>query len=141
MNFDKSHLNGGGQLAVVTHDKPDPVETRVARLVAFGAYVEDGTASALKARDYKDHTDLIYVYHNGRYGAPRRLMPIECERLMDWQAVNERGWTEIDDGNGKVAADSHRYRACGNGVVSACVEWIGLRLRDALMHHRVGLSR
>jgi DNA (cytosine-5)-methyltransferase 1 len=28
-------------------------------LVAFGEYADDGTASTLKARDYKDHTDLI----------------------------------------------------------------------------------
>lgn len=37
------------------------------RLVAFGEYTEDGTASTLKARDYKDATDLIasavYEYH------------------------------------------------------------------------------
>jgi len=29
------------------------------RMVAFGEYVDDGTASAMKARDYKDATDLI----------------------------------------------------------------------------------
>lgn len=28
--------------------------------------------------------------------------------------------------------DSHRYRCCGNGVVSSVAEWIGLRLRMAL---------
>ena len=31
----------------------------VARMVAFGEYVDDGTASAMKARDYKDATDLV----------------------------------------------------------------------------------
>ena len=35
-----------------------------ARMVAFGEYVADGTASAMKARDYKDATDLI------SYGIP-----------------------------------------------------------------------
>lgn len=29
------------------------------RMVAFGEYVDDGTASAMKARDYKDATDLV----------------------------------------------------------------------------------
>jgi DNA (cytosine-5)-methyltransferase 1 len=29
------------------------------RMVAFGEYSEDGTASAMKARDYKDATDLV----------------------------------------------------------------------------------
>ena len=28
-------------------------------MVAFGEYVDDGTASAIKARDYKDATDLV----------------------------------------------------------------------------------
>jgi len=31
----------------------------VARMVAFGEYIDDGTASAMKARDYKDATDLV----------------------------------------------------------------------------------
>lgn len=30
-----------------------------ARMVAFGEYVEDGTASTIKSRDYKDATDLV----------------------------------------------------------------------------------
>ena len=30
-----------------------------ARMVAFGEYSDDGTASAMKARDYKDATDLV----------------------------------------------------------------------------------
>lgn len=48
------------------------------RMLGFGHYVADETASAIKARDYKDVTDII------AYGAPRRLLPIECERLMGW---------------------------------------------------------
>ena len=34
------------------------------RLVAFGEYATDGTASTMKSRDYKDATDLITVYEN-----------------------------------------------------------------------------
>jgi len=33
--------------------------TVASRMVAFGEYVDDGTASAMKARDYKDATDLV----------------------------------------------------------------------------------
>ena len=32
-----------------------------ARMVAFGEYSDDGTASAMKARDYKDATDLVAI--------------------------------------------------------------------------------
>jgi DNA (cytosine-5)-methyltransferase 1 len=34
------------------------------RLVSFGEYTDDGTASTMKSRDYKDATDLITVYEN-----------------------------------------------------------------------------
>jgi site-specific DNA-cytosine methylase len=39
----------------------------VMRMTAFGEYVEDGTASAMKARDYKSATDLVVqpVYISG----------------------------------------------------------------------------
>lgn len=42
--------------------------TVTARMVAFGEYVDDGTASAIKARDYKDATDLI-AFSSKDYGA------------------------------------------------------------------------
>jgi DNA (cytosine-5)-methyltransferase 1 len=45
---DGGDLGGGSETLVTTN-----------RLVAFGEYADDGTASTLKARDYKDHTDLI----------------------------------------------------------------------------------
>jgi len=35
------------------------IDTKLARMQAFGQYAIDGTASALKARDYKDATDLV----------------------------------------------------------------------------------
>lgn len=38
------------------------------RLVAFGEYADDNTASTMKARDYKDHTDLVAVVQNATRG-------------------------------------------------------------------------
>ena len=44
----------------------------VARMVAFGEYVDDGTASAMKARDYKDATDLVaHAFTTGSIGTYR----------------------------------------------------------------------
>lgn len=57
-------------------------------------------------------------------GIPRRLMPIECERLMGWPD----SWTDVPDEKGKPASDAARYKACGNGVVSHVPEWIARRL-------------
>ncbi|MGH9184911.1 MAG: DNA cytosine methyltransferase, partial [Acidimicrobiales bacterium] len=58
--------------------------------------------------------------------AVRRLTPRECERLMSWPD----DWTRWA-GDGTEIADSHRYRMCGNGVVSNCAEWIGRRIMEA----------
>jgi DNA (cytosine-5)-methyltransferase 1 len=57
-------------------------------------------------------------------GTPRRLMPIECERLMSWPD----DFTNVPDEKGKPASDSVRYKAIGNGVVSNVAEWIARRL-------------
>lgn len=57
--------------------------------------------------------------------AVRRLTPRECERLMGWPDDWTR-WTA----DGIEIADSHRYRMCGNGVVSPVAEWIGRRIME-----------
>ena len=93
----------------------------VARMVAFGEYSTDGTASTIKQRDYKDATDLVLA------GRPRRLIPLECERLMSWPDQ----WTRYgrkEDGTEYELSDTARYRLCGNGVGSVCVEWFAKRL-------------
>lgn len=162
MSHSKSHMNGGGQLAVVDttivfdtvqitnpHNRsavepgqPCPSisatsKVHVARMQAFGQYTEDGTASAIKARDWKDVTDIVFETQikgqTVRFGTPRRLMPVETERLMSWPA----GHTDVPDAKGKAAKDAPRYKACGNGVVSNCVEWIGRRLREAELARRL----
>lgn len=55
--------------------------------------------------------------------AVRRLTPRECERLMGWPD----DWSKWA-ADGRVIADSHRYRMCGNGVVAPLAEWIGRRM-------------
>lgn len=63
-------------------------------------------------------------------GRPRRLTPLECERLMGWpdrhtaQGVRE-------DGTAYALADTARYRLCGNGVGTPVAAWIGRRLAGA----------
>ncbi len=57
----------------------------------------------------------------------RRLMPVECERLMGFPD----GWTQIP-WKRKPAADcpdSPRYKACGNSMCVNCMEWIGRRIQ------------
>ena len=56
----------------------------------------------------------------------RRLTPTECERLMGYPD----NWTKygLYGDEVKEMSDTRRYKACGNGVVSNCVEEIVKRL-------------
>lgn len=56
----------------------------------------------------------------------RRLMPVECERLMGWPD----GWTA-------PGSDARRYAACGDGVAAPVAEWIGRRLNHAIKRREV----
>lgn len=55
----------------------------------------------------------------------RRLTPLECERLMGFPDDHTR-W----DASGKQVADYHRYKQCGNAVVTPVARWVGERLMD-----------
>jgi DNA (cytosine-5)-methyltransferase 1 len=95
----------------------------VARMVAYGEYTEDGMAGAIKARDYKDATDLVYA----KQGRPRRLTPLECERLMGWPDQHTAHGVK-EDGIAYALSDTARYRLCGNGVGTPVAAWIADRL-------------
>ncbi len=87
------------------------------RMRGFGDYTESNHASALKARDYKDATDLIIQER------PRRIMPIEAERLQGFPD----DYTNIIF-RGKFASDSQRYKALGNSMAVPVLRWIGERI-------------
>lgn len=57
--------------------------------------------------------------------AIRRLTPMECERLMGWPDDHTK-WTAA----GNKQTDSHRYKQCGNGVVTPVAEWIAKHIKQ-----------
>ncbi len=57
----------------------------------------------------------------------RRLMPIECERLMGFP---DR-WTQWDE-YGRELADTPRYRMLGNSMAVPVMEWILKRLVEVM---------
>lgn len=107
----------------------------------FARWGEDDQATTLARRDYKSPNTVVstlQAHGKGRgyridaesaaggHLLPdgpmvRRLMPVECERLMSWPD----NWTAID---GDDTPDGRRYAACGDGVVSNVAEWIGRRM-------------
>lgn len=56
----------------------------------------------------------------------RRLMPVECERLMGFPD----NYTRIPWRNkpAELCPDSHRYKACGNSQCVNVMRWIGQRI-------------
>lgn len=84
-----------------------------------GGSVEDGVPCLSTTRVPGD------TGHPSR--AVRRLMPIECERLMSWAD----DWTRWR-ADGAEITDGPRYRMIGNGVVSNVAQWIAERMKTAL---------
>jgi DNA (cytosine-5)-methyltransferase 1 len=77
----------------------------------FGQYGNSNIGSSLKARDYKDATDLIVERRRGFFYIVRRLTPLECCRLQGFP-----DWWE----DGAEGSDSARYKMWGNGIALPC---------------------
>lgn len=136
---------GGGNVPMV-------MESVGYEMQAFGKYKDSGIASALKARDFKDATDLVvadvdcrnateYPEMNGTIQAKasggfslncnqvvrvnhivRRLTPLECERLQGFPD----GWTDIGewaDSKGKKHKEADSPRYKALGNSIAIPPW------------------
>lgn len=60
---------------------------------------------------------------------PRRLTPVECERLQGFPD----DWTRYYH-DGKRVADGPRYRMLGNAVTVNVAEWIGRHIMEVTPH-------
>ena len=132
-----------------------------ARMVAFGEYVDDGTASAMKARDYKDATDLVAQpipfdttqitspqngsnpkagdpCHPLAAGAhiPAIAQPMVVRRLTPTECERLQGfpdeYTNIPWRKQPESPDGPRYKALGNSWAVPVVRWIGERIERSL---------
>jgi DNA (cytosine-5)-methyltransferase 1 len=138
--------------ASINCNRGTPTAAMTARMVAFGEYVDDGTASAMKARDYKDATDLVaqpivihgtqdpctsdIAFAQGRNSggenvlfqpsmAVRRLTPTECERLQGFPD----NYTNIPWRKAIDSPDGPRYKSLGNSMAVPVMKWIGERIK------------
>ncbi|EMV1563953.1 MULTISPECIES: Dam family site-specific DNA-(adenine-N6)-methyltransferase [Enterobacter] len=131
------------------------------RMVAFGEYADDETASTCKARDYKDATDLAVAYgipgnwigrepKNGGNAVEPMHNIAPCQTRTDIHGVafgfSVRRLTPIEcerlqgfpDGHtlveyrGRPVANGHRYKAIGNSMAVPVMRWIGERISAAL---------
>ena len=87
----------------------------------FETWTETNVSCTLNLMDHGDGRDPHIVIQGGR---PRRLMPVEQERLQGFPD----GWTDVPNLRGKPMVESARYQMCGNAVSVPVVEWIGRRI-------------
>ena len=103
------------------------------RMVAFGEYSDDGTASAMKARDYKDATDLVarpISIHPHCIGRAPEAGPQGKEYLLDGSAycMDGRGQPQAIAFGGDIARtlqarhDSSPCADRGMDVVAAATQ-------------------
>ncbi len=108
MPHNRSHANGGGQIAVCVQEG----QTGVREYDTAGTVRSDAPGT-------QPGGSLIRLRM-----AVRRLMPRECERLQglpdDWTLIPYRG---------KPAADGPRYRAIGNSMAVPVMRRIGRRMQ------------
>jgi DNA (cytosine-5)-methyltransferase 1 len=112
MEFDQSHSNGGGQVAVAF-----AVRGREEGAVPE---IHDGGDSVGALRSASGGSSRDMLAYNA---SVRRIMPIEAERLQgfpdEFTLVPYRG---------RMATDSSRYRAIGNSMAVPVMRWIGERI-------------
>ena len=118
----------------VSIDESTPLRTKMQPAVAYALAVRGRDGGAEIEVGEPDIYNTLRAGNGGSSraqavftpdAAVRRLTPRECERLMGWPDDHTR-WTDTGD----EIADSHRYRACGNGVVAPVAAWIGERIME-----------
>lgn len=94
----------------------------------FGLVGPDDVARTLSARYFKDGSEIL-VRRGG--GAPRRLTPRECARLMGFDRPGRRPFRI-------QVSDTQAYRQFGNAVVVPVVESLATALLPYVMGERRG---
>lgn len=115
--------NNGDPLPTISsahHHAVAVAENIIGRKENTGA---NGTGAQVELAYTQNATGVMGVSVNT---SVRRLLPVECERLMGFPD----NWTRIP-WRGKPAEqcpDSQRYKACGNSMCVNVMRWIGMRI-------------
>ena len=95
----------------------------------------DGLARGLDDRDGLGSNAQLGAGNDGGFRTEPGEHLVYVERGRAQSTEDPESWAEGDtaaepgdDPLLPLGLDSHRYRCCGNGVVSSVAEWIGYRL-------------
>jgi DNA (cytosine-5)-methyltransferase 1 len=115
MSHDRSHMNGGGQVAVAfaLRGREDGALPEVNGDGESVGTLRDASEVSLTLSAEADGDNATTIFDGG----VRRMTPIECERLQGFPD----GWTS-------AFSDSTRYKMLGNAVATTVAEWIGRRV-------------
>jgi len=120
--FDARGNGEGGVCPTLAGDHQNRVTDYTAIVVPTLSMGAHPAAPGLNGQDAQQFAEALLAAQPS-LPRPRRLTPLECERLMGWPD----GWTALPG-----AKDTPRYKACGNGVMSPVAGWIGWQLRAAI---------
>ena len=146
MGHDRSHANGGGQVAIAFHPTQDPISSadvchalgandNATAAVLHPIALQDVTSreKAQNGRGWNDDGTAYTVDTHATQGVAtamkvRRLTPVECERLQgfpdDYTLIQWRN-KPADQ-----CPDGPRYKALGNSWAVPVVRCIGQRIND-----------
>ena len=118
-------LTQGDRHAVFIENEPFVKSRRAQSTEDYKTWVADAPSPTLNAFDNATETRATVVIPVAEM-AVRRLTPRECERLMGWPDDHT-----LLGSDGKEITDGHRYKMCGNGVVSSVAKWVGEQVMRA----------
>lgn len=117
--------NNGDPLPTISsahHHAVAVAENIIGRKENTGA---NGTGAQVELAYTQNATGVMGVSVNT---SVRRLLPVECERLMgfpdNWTQIPWRGKSAED------CPDSPRYKACGNSMCVNVMRWVGMRIEN-----------
>ena len=117
--------NAGDPLPTISsahHHAVAVAENIIGRKENTGA---NGTGAQVELAYTQNATGVMGVSVNT---SVRRLLPVECERLMgfpdNWTRIPWRGKPAED------CPDAPRYKACGNSMCVNVMRWIGMRIEN-----------
>lgn len=87
----------------------------------YSLFGPDDIARTLSARYHKDGSEILIIRPEDPEGAPRRLTPIETQRLMGF---NARSLNRPGRSPKIVVSDTQAYRQFGNAVVPAVAQFV-----------------
>jgi DNA (cytosine-5)-methyltransferase 1 len=116
---------GGGQVPLISEEIAIPIQ---------GTIIGRSDTAGPAGKGFGDINDPSYTLDTvSQHGVCtpdlllRRLTPVECERLMGFPDDHTKYAFD-----GKLIADTNRYKMCGNAVASPVAEWVGNKLRRLL---------